>query len=53
MVEITQIRHEHQSKDEVSRNTHMTYVVFFHTYGQFPVPQNKLERHKMCIYRYF
>ena len=50
MVEIIQIRHEHQSSVQRSRSQHMTYVVFFRIYEQFPGPDGVLEHHNMYIY---
>ena len=50
MVEITQIRHERQSKVESKHNPRMTYVGFFHIYGQFPIAQNILEIQILNIY---
>ncbi len=51
MVEINQIRHGHQSSAKFIHHEHMTYVVFSRIYDQFPVPQNGLAGHIMCIYR--
>ena len=42
MVEIIEIRLEHQSKIEVPHNPHMIYVVFSASAGHFPFPEIKI-----------
>ena len=50
MIETVLKRHGHQSKIELPRTAHMTYVVFFHIYRQFLSNRNYLEGQNVTRY---